>query len=600
MDDLSNRISETLLPWVNQPSAYIGLEVNARCCDPRHADLAVAMAFPDTYALGASHLGTQVLYHALNDLPGVACDRAYCPAPDAVRRMREADIPLWGWESRLAVGGFDVVGFALPYELCATNVLTMLDLAGVPIRAADRDATHPIIVGGDAMADTPEPLAPFIDVFLPGDGENPMRALVELVRETKADGPPDRNTLLLRIAREVPSAYVPRFYEPSRNPDGTLASFTPTRDGVPATVRRAAIESFDETPDITAPLVPVAEAVHDRVAIEIMRGCPNGCRFCQAGHCRLPVRWRGVEEIMDIARQALANTGYDEISLLSLSTSDYPHLDELIARLNEEFASRGVGISLPSLRVDTQLQHLPRLTSAVRKAGLTIAAEAGSDRLRRALRKGITEQDMLDGVRAAYQAGWNKVKVYFIAGLPGETREDIEQIHWLCRRMSNTRRDVDGHRGSISASVSWFVPKPHTPMQYAPMQTAEYFWSVREQLIELCRKTPVNVKFHYIEQSLLEGVIARGDRRVADVIETAWRNGANMDAWKEHFDWDRWQSAFAASGVDPSFYAHREIAPNELTPWAHIQPHRPAEFLRREYAHMQETLAQHDPAGQPE
>jgi radical SAM superfamily enzyme YgiQ (UPF0313 family) len=255
-----------------------------------------------------------------------------------------------------------------------------------------------------------------------------------------------------------------------------------------------------------------------------------------------------------------------------------------------------VGISLPSLRVGAQLQHLPRLTSAVRKAGLTIAAEAGTDRLRRALRKGITEQDMLDGVRAAYQAGWNKVKVYFMAGLPGETPEDIEQIHWLCRRLSNTRRDIDGQRGAISASVSWFVPKPHTPMQQAPMQTAEYFWNVRETLIELCRKTPVNVKFHYIEQSLLEGVIARGDRRVADAIEAAWRDGAMMDAWKEHFDWDRWQSAFAKAGVDPAFYAHREIPAEQLTPWAHIQPHRPTEFLQREYARMRETLA--EPAGE--
>ncbi|MFP4435333.1 MAG: TIGR03960 family B12-binding radical SAM protein [Phycisphaerae bacterium] len=592
MDDLTATISHHLLPYVNQPSAYVGLEINARCPDPRDAEVAIALAFPDTYALGASHLGTQVLYHALNDLPGVACDRTCCPSPDAIQRMRAEGIPLWGWESRLAVGGFDVVGFALPYELCVTNVLTMLELSHVPIRGCDRDESHPIIVAGDALADTPEPMSAFIDVFLPGDGEGPMRALATLVGECRNGPAISREQLLLRIAREVPSAYVPRFYEPTWNADGSLAALTPTRDGVPDTIPRAAIESFADTPAITAPLVPIAEAIHDRVAIEIMRGCPNGCRFCQAGHCRLPVRYRGVEEIVAIAREALANTGYDEISLLSLSTSDYPHLDTLIARLTEEFAERGVGISLPSLRVDSQLQHLPRLTSAVRKAGLTIAAEAGTDRLRRAIRKGITEQDMLDGVRAAYQAGWNKVKVYFIAGLPGETPEDIEQIHWLCRRLSNTRRDIDGQRGAISAGVSWFVPKPHTPMQYAPMQTGEYFWAVREQLIELCRKTPVNVKFHYIEQSLLEGVIARGDRRLADAIETAWRNGAMMDAWKEHFNWDRWKDAFAASGVDPAFYAHREIPTDELTPWAHIRTHRPTEFLQAEYDRMHDVLAE--------
>ncbi len=589
MRDLSRAISEQFLPRVNQPSQYIGLEINRRCARPQDAQVRCVLAFPDTYSLGISHLGSQVLYHAINNLDFAACDRTYCPPPEAETVLREQQIPLFAWESRLAVGDFEIVGFSLAYELCATNLLTLLDLAGVPIRSGDRDESHPIIVAGDALADSPEPFAPFVDVFLAGDGEIPLTRLAEVVRDAKRAGT-NRADTLLTIAREVPGAYVPRFYEPHYEPDGTYAGLSRRDTSVPESFDRACLSDLSQSPAITAPLVPIAEAVHDRVALEVMRGCPNGCRFCQAGHTRLPVRTRSPEEIVDLAERALAATGYDEISLLSLSTSDYPDLEELLDRLTESLEGRHVNISLPSLRVDSQLQHLPRLTSGVRKAGLTIAAEAGSERLRRAIGKRITEQDMIAGVRAAYRAGWNKVKVYFIAGLPGETDDDLDAIVDLCRKLSDTRKEIDSRPGSINASVSWFVPKPHTPMQWSPMRSAEYFWHVRERLIERAKRSAVDLRFHFIEQSLLEGVIARGDRRMADVIEHAWRSGCRMDAWTEHFDYDRWLEAMQTVGIDPAGDAQRELTPGEPTPWSHIRCFRGAEFLRREFERMHAAI----------
>jgi radical SAM family uncharacterized protein len=591
-ENLAQRISDELLPLVNQPSQYVGLEVNARRADPAAADVGVCLAFPDAYTIGISHTGSQVLYHMLNDLPGVAADRTYCPLPDAEAIMREQQLPLFGWESRQALASFDVIGFSLGYELCVTNVLTMLDLAGIPLMAEDRSDEHPLIVGGDALADTPEPLADFFDVFLPGDGEEPLRELVALFRDD-AFNALRREQRLLKIAQAVPSAYVPRFYAPDADAQAAcgFAPVVRTRDDVPAAVHRACLADLTASPNITAPLVPIAEGVHERVVIEVMRGCPNLCRFCQAGYVRLPVRRRSVEEIVATARAAVDATGYREISLLSLSTSDYPDLEALIERLQAEFEGEHVNISLPSLRVDSQLAILPKLTSDVRKSGLTIAAEAGSQRLRRAINKRITEADMLAGVTAAWQAGYGSVKVYFMAGLPGETPEDIDAIVDLCRRLSDTRRDVDGHRGAITASVSWFVPKPHTPFQWEAMRDEAYFFDVRARLIERARRTPVNVKFHRIEQSILEALLCRGGRDVGKAILKAWQGGARLDSWREHWNWELWQEAIAAAGVDLSAIVHEPIPTGRGLPWEHIACHLPTQRLLTLHRESMDAMA---------
>ncbi len=589
MRNLSEAISRRLLPRVRRPAQYVGMETNARHADVESAEVTVMLGWPDAYTVGISHLGSQVLYALVNDIDGVACDRTYCPLPDAEAVMRTEGIALFGWESRRAAADFDILGFSLAHEGCLTNVLTMLDLAGIPLRSADRRSGDPIIVAGNAMADAPEPMAPFIDLFCIGDGEGPLAALIELVREGKRSSA-GRDDIIAQAGRTIPCVYAPRFYRPAYNIDGTLASLEPTRADMPRRIARAHIAKMSDSPAITAPLVPLSEAVHDRVSVEIMRGCPHGCRFCQAGATRKPVRWRSVDEILDIARQAVDATGYREISLLSLSTSDYPHFGELIDRLNDEFVSRNISISLPSLRVDSQLAAIPKLTSHVRKSGLTIAAEAGSERLRRAIRKNITDEAMLAGVRAAWQAGWRSVKVYFLAGLPGETDADIDAIFNLCRRLSDTRREVDGHRGNITAAVSWLVPRPHTPMQWSAMRDAEYFRSVRNRLRDLSRRSPVQFKFHRIERSILETVIARGDRRVADAIEAAWRNGARFDAWNEHFDYEKWRAAFDETGIDPAFYAHRERPVEELLPWDHIDSGKSRETLQTEREKMLEAL----------
>ncbi|MBT3199516.1 MAG: TIGR03960 family B12-binding radical SAM protein, partial [Phycisphaerales bacterium] len=512
--NLKEILSGSFLPFIRQPSLYIGLEVNARNADVNAAEVTVAMAFPDAYTIGISHLGSQVLYNMLNDMPYVACDRTYCPDPPAEAVLREANIPLFGWESRGAIGDFDIVGFTLAYEMCSTNMLTMLDLAGVPLLAEDRTDQHPLIVGGDSMADTPEPLADFVDLFVSGDGEIPLTKIVELVREGKKSGA-SRAEMILQAAQTIESVYAPSLYQPRYNDDGTLAEIKPLRDDIPKTIKRAYLPDMSDSPMVTAPLVPVAEAIHDRVTLEIMRGCPNGCRFCQAGFARLPVRFRSVDEIVNAARAAIDATGYREISLLSLSTSDYPHLSELIARLNAEFTPQNVSVSLPSLRVNSQLKELPALTSGVRKGGLTIAPEAALPRMRKAINKNITDEDMLAGVQAAYTAGWKKVKTYFMAGMPGETQADIDGIQHLCRKLSMTGKSIIGHPGSIAASVSWLVPKPHTPMQWAPMRDFDYFLSVKHHLNDISRRSAVNFKYHWIELSIMEAVVCRGDRRGA-------------------------------------------------------------------------------------
>jgi radical SAM family uncharacterized protein len=555
----------------------------------RSAQVTAALAFPDAYTVGISHLGTQILYTLLNSIPGVACDRCYCPMADAEAVMRAQGIPLFAWESRAALADFDIVGFSLSYELVLTNVLTMLDLAGIPLHAEQRSQADPIIVAGGTQADAPEVMADFIDIFLVGDGETPLPQFVDLVRRMKRDGA-TRQDILLEAARTIPSAYVPSLWRPTYAADGALASLAPTRDDLPAGIARSCVR-LEDSPAITHPLVPAVEAVFDRISIEVMRGCPHGCRFCHAGATKKPVRWRSVEEIVRTAQAAVDSTGYREVSLLSLSTGDYPKLGELMRLLNERFAPQHVSISVPSLRVDEQLANLPWQLNQVRKGGMTIAAEVGSDRLRRAIRKNVTSEDLLAGVAAAYAAGWKSVKLYFMAGFPGEDPDDLAAIADLCRQMSLARKAVDGQKGAVNASVSWLVPKPHTPLQWAAQADAEYCWGVRRLLRDLSARSPVNFKFHRIERSILEAAIARGDRRLGRVIENAWRAGARFDGWEEHFRFDLWQQAFADAGLEMDFFARRQRRLDEPLPWGPIAAHRGHDDLAAQWQDYRRIMA---------
>jgi radical SAM family uncharacterized protein len=583
---LRDRVGAEFLPRVRQPAQYIGGEVNqlVRPGDWAAAEVRVALAFPDTYALGMSHLGCQILYWVCNQTPGVCAERVYCPWIDAEQVMRQRAIPLFTWDTRQPVRSADLLGFSLQYELSFTSVLNMLDLAGIPLRAAERTDADPLVLAGGPQADNPEPLAEFLDLVVIGDGEDALAQLVAAIRQYKQAGV-RRRDMILPLARRFAWVYAPNLYEPRYHADGTLAELRPLADGLPTRIERCHVADFEHATVPLRPLVPWTETTHDRIAIEIMRGCPQLCRFCHAGYTKRPLRLRSVDRILELAEATYWATGYDELGLLSLSTGDYPQLRELAQRLNERFTPRLVNLSFPSLRVDRMLRELPALGRAVRKGGLTIAAEAASDDLRRALRKKVTDSDLLAGVRAAYEAGWGRVKLYFMAGLPGEQPADIDGIWELAHTVSEERRKLGKPPAAVTVSVSWLVPKPFTPLQWMAQPRAEYFNDVRQRLLHLKRRqrSAVRIDTHSPERSVLEAVLARGDRRLGAVVYEAWKRGARLDGWDDCFRHAHWLDAFAATGIDPAFYAHRARPLDELLPWDHIGLHLPREFLERAY-----------------
>lgn len=585
-NDLFQRVSDELLPCVRHPGQYIGGEVNqlAKPGDWERAEVRVVLAFPDTYAIGMSHLGTQILYWIANHTPGVCAERVYSPWLDAEQVMRARNIPLFTWDTRRPAGRADVFAVSLQYELAFTNFLNLLDLAGIPLRAADRTDDHPLVVVGGPQADNPEPLADFVDLAVLGDGEHALAALLEAVKEYKrADV--GRRAMIELLARRFPWTYAPNLYTVSYNENGTIAACAPAAADLPVRIQRCVTPDFERAPTPERPLVPWTQVVHDRLAVEIMRGCPNICRFCHAGYTKRPLRLRSVERILSLAEQAYRATGHHEIGLLSLSTADYPRLRELADRLNERFAPANVSLSFPSLRIDKMLRDIPAMGASVRKGSLTIAVEAANDELRRALRKKVAEVDLLEGVRAAYRAGWYRVKLYFMAGFPGETEDDLDGIWELSYAVSQERRKLGLPPASVVASVGWLVPKPFTPLQWAAQPAREYFLDVRRRLMALkhARRSAVSIQTHRVETSILEGVLARGDRRLGPVIRAAWQRGARFDGWTEVFDENRWREAFDQCGVDPAWYAHRERAFDEILPWDHIGLHTGRDFLERGY-----------------
>ena len=597
MRSLQYLVSSDLLPFVTQPGQYIGREVNQLVQDGdwERADVRVAVAFPDAYSIGMSHLGCQILYWLINHTPGCCAERVYCPWGDAEDIMRRKNIELFTWDTRQAVSTADILAISLQYEMSFTSVLQIIDLAKIPLRSSDRDERHPIVIAGGPQADNPEPMAPFLDLVVLGDGEPSMAAILEACREMKIGGT-RRRDMVAEMARRFPWIYAPSLYDVAYHQDHTIRSITPRDSTIPAGIERCRTDKLDDAPIPLRPLVPHVEVVHDRFAVEIMRGCPWRCRFCHAGYTKRPIQVRSVDSILDIGERMYHATGMDEFGLLSLSTSDYPHLAELAARANERFAPRHVNISLPSLRVDKMLKDIPWMANSVRKSGLTVAVETANDDLRAAIHKRVTDGDMFAGVRQAYEAGWRSVKLYFMVGFPGERPEDIEGIVHLSREVSELRRAIGKAPARVNVSVGWLVPKPHTPLQWAAQPPAEYFLDARRRLVGLLKgrgkrqKGPVKLKTHRVKRSILEGVFARGDRRLADVIEQAYKAGARFEGWDECFRPEIWTEAFDATGIDPHWYAHRERSRTEVFPWSHLRSGPDCEHLRGEYDDLLERV----------
>jgi radical SAM family uncharacterized protein len=579
--NLKNYVVTRLLPNIQTPAQYIGGELNSVVKDHGSVHGTVCLAFPDTYALGMSHHGLQVLYSLMN-ASGWACERVFTPLPDFEQALRHHDLPLYSLETFTPLNKFDVVGFSLQYEICYTNVLTMLDLGGLALRAESRGPDDTLVIAGGPGAQNPELLAPYIDLFVIGDGEPSLPLVCELWRAMKGDPALSRDDKLARIAAEAEWAYVPRFYEPTYHDDGTIADIVRLRDDVPAAIRPCVIDDLDGTPLPTRPIVPFVETTHDRIAIEIMRGCPWQCRFCQSTVIKRPLRYRTVETIVNAALESYRNTGHDEISLLSLSTSDYPHFEKLVRTMSEVFTPLGVKISLPSLRITETLKNIPALLAEGRRGGLTLAPEVARDDMREQIRKPIDNQDLYDGAAEAFRRGWRKVKLYFMCGLPGERAADLDGIVDMAEKIARIGKDVTGRYAEVVASVSNFVPKPHTPYQWNGMQTREYLRWAHKYLRARVKIRSVTLKCHDIERSLLEGILTRGDRRVAEGIEEAWRRGARLDAWSEHFDPRLWWATFDDVGIDVPFYSHRERPVDEVLAWDHIHVKKGREYLAKE------------------
>jgi len=571
---------DSLLLGVKQPGQYVGGERNAIVKDHGAVRLTFALAYPDTYTVGMSHQGLQILYAMLNGREDVAAERVFTPWPDMEAGLRAAGLPLCSLETHTPLSEFDVLGVSLQHEMTYTNLLTLLDLGGIPLCCADRGDGDPIVIAGGPGALSPEPLADFIDLFVLGDGEPVIGPLADALIETR--GMP-RAQRLLAMARGLPAVYVPALYEVRTREDGRLLAVSTGAPGVPPRVRQAQVEDLDAAPWPTEPVVPLIGTIHERVTLEVMRGCTRGCRFCHAGMTKRPVRWRSVETLLDQARRAVAATGYDEISLTSLSSSDYPELPRLLEAFTQEFGPRQVSISVPSLRVNEQLRELPRYIRNVRKSGLTIAPEAATESARRCANKMITDEDLFEGVRAAYENGWMRIKLYFMIGLPGETDGDAARIPVLARELSELRRETGRGPAQVNVAVASFVPKPHTPFQWEPMAGPEVLRERQEIIKRATRSRKIKLKFHTVERSIIEGVFARGDRRLGSVLLAAWRNGARMDAWGEMFNLEAWQRAFRDAPFDPvAELALRSRDVDELLPWSMIDVGVSREFLLEE------------------
>lgn len=576
---------DSLLDRVQKPARYMGGEMNCVLKDPESVAIRYAFAFPDVYEVGMSHLGSRILYDIINKKDDALCERVFMPWVDMADLMRQEHVPLFTLETRSPVSRFDMLGFTLQYEMSYTNILEMLDLSGIPLHSEDRTWEHPIVIAGGPCAFNPEPLYRFVDAFSIGDGEISTLETIDVVRRCKEEGV-SREECLFRLS-QLRGVYVPSLYGVTYHEDGTLASFEPLRPDVPRTVVKNMVVDLNSAEYPQSVIVPFMEIVHDRINLEVLRGCTRGCRFCQAGMIYRPVRERSVERLLELAKQLVEGTGYEEITLSSLSTGDYSCLPQLAHELMERFEDQRIALSLPSLRLDSELKQTLEETQKVRKTSLTYAMEAGTQRLRDVINKGITEEDLMTSVADAFAGGWSSVKLYFMFGLPTETMEDLDGIADLAakvvRKYFETPRDVRARGLRVHCSASCFVPKPFTPFQWEPQDTLEQFEEKQRHLCSIMHIKGVEFNWHTPQVSMLEACFARGDRRLAEVLEAAWRLGCRFDGWTDQFSFEKWMQAFEACGLDPAFYANRRRERDELLPWAFIDAGVTQQYLWREH-----------------
>lgn len=572
------------LMHIQKPARYIGGEWNSIVKDHDTVDVKVALAFPDVYEVAMSHLGLKIIYSVINRRDDALAERVYAPWIDMEKMMREKHIPLFSLENKCPVRDFDVLGFTLPYEMSYTNVLNMLDLAGIPVFSKDRGDEDPIIACGGPCVYNAEPMCDFIDLFFIGESEEAIEEMVDIIKQWKAEGKPGGKEEELRRLAQIEGCYVPAFYKASYYEDGTFRSIKPLRKDVQFPVKKRVIHNVDKVAVDDMPILPHIEIVHDRAVLEMFRGCSRGCRFCQAGMIYRPVREKKESHLQELAERLIQNTGYNEISLMSLSSADYSRLPELVDHLMDKFQNRRVSVSLPSLRVDSFSIDIAKKVQQVRKSGLTLAPEAGTQRMRDVINKGITEENIMEACSNAFKNGWSKVKLYFMLGLPTETDEDLAGIVDLAMRIKNLYHDIRGRYDCrITVSVSSFVPKPFTPFQWMPQCTVAEVERKQQYLKKLFTDRHIRYVYHDAKTGYLEAVLARGDRKIGQVIYTAWKKECIYDGWTEFFQYDRWMEAFEECHVNPDLYANRDRDEYEAEPWDHIDCGVTKDFLRKEW-----------------